>query len=245
MARSPCRRTSTRATGVDQCADPRSRRRIATNTDQGIDPTLEVDSPAGETAAEIIEKLAGSADVPADLSVSNEGTSGATFGGPQGAFMVNWTYIWTNYDASQPEVKDDIGYARYPQSTQGEESRLPYGGIGVGVSEYSRTRTRRCRRSSASPRREPGRERRAHRQHAGQRGRLRLPGTGQDLPPAAARAVPAESRRGGSAHGHAVLERHLRRTPELLAPDRTASTPRPRRTRRQFIEDVLHGRSLL
>ena len=111
---------------------------IAHNTDRGVDLTLEVDSPAGETAAKIIEKLAGSSAAPADLSVSNEGTAGATFGGPQGAFMVNWTYIWTNYDKIQPEVKDDLGFARYPQSTQGKASRPPYGGIGVGVSEYSR-----------------------------------------------------------------------------------------------------------
>ena len=110
---------------------------IATDTDKGVDLTIEVDSPAGETAAKIIEKLAGSTAAPADLSVSNEGTAGATFGGPQGAFMVNWTYIWTNYDATQPEVKDDLAFTRYPQSTEGEESRPPYGGIGVGVSAYS------------------------------------------------------------------------------------------------------------
>ena len=51
--------------------------------------------------------------------------------------MVNWTYIWTNYDATQPEVKDDLAFARYPQSTAGEDSRPPYGGIGLGVSAYS------------------------------------------------------------------------------------------------------------
>ena len=110
---------------------------IATNTQKGVDLTLEVDSPAGETAAKIIEKLAHSAAAPPDLSVSNEGTAGATFGGDKGAFMVNWTYIWTNYDATQPDVKKDIGFARYPASTTGEASRPPYGGIGVGVSEYS------------------------------------------------------------------------------------------------------------
>ena len=110
---------------------------IATDTDKGVDATIEIDSPAGETAAKIIDKLAHSAAAPADLSVSNEGTAGGTFGGPQGAFMVNWTYIWTNYDSTQPEVKKDIGFARYPQSTEGEESRPPYGGIGVGVSAYS------------------------------------------------------------------------------------------------------------
>jgi len=111
---------------------------IATDTDKGIDLKLEVDSPAGETAAGIIEKLAGSPAAPADLSVSTEGTAGGTFGGSQGAFLVNWTYIWTNYDETQPEVKDDLGFARYPQSTEGEESRPPYGGIGVGVSAYSK-----------------------------------------------------------------------------------------------------------
>jgi multiple sugar transport system substrate-binding protein len=110
---------------------------IATDTDKGVDLTLEIDSPAGEAAAQIIEKLAGSSAAPADLSVSNEGTAGATFGGPEGAFMVNWTYIWTNYDATQPEVKDDLGFAMYPESAQGEEARPPYGGIGVGVSAYS------------------------------------------------------------------------------------------------------------
>ena len=111
---------------------------IATNTEKGVNLTLEVDSPAGETAAKIIEKLAGSEAAPADLSVSNEGTAGGTFGGPKGAFMVNWTYIWTNYDATQPEVKKDLGFTRYPQSTQSEAFRPPYGGIGVGVSKYTR-----------------------------------------------------------------------------------------------------------
>jgi multiple sugar transport system substrate-binding protein len=110
---------------------------IATDTEKGINATLEIDSPAGETAAQIIEELAGSPAAPADLSVSNEGTAGGTFGSDQGAFMVNWTYIWTNYDKTQPEVKDDLGFTMYPQSVQGEQARPPYGGIGVGVSEFS------------------------------------------------------------------------------------------------------------
>ena len=58
---------------------------IATDTEKGVDATLEIDSPAGEAAAKIIEKLSGSKAAPADLSVSNEGTAGATFGGPERA----------------------------------------------------------------------------------------------------------------------------------------------------------------
>jgi multiple sugar transport system substrate-binding protein len=110
---------------------------IATDTDKGVDLKLEIDSDAGEKAAAVIRKLARSPAAPADLSVAQEGQAGGTFGSDQGAFMTNWTFIWTNYDGTQPEVKDDLGFARYPQTVAGEESRPPYGGIGVGVSAYS------------------------------------------------------------------------------------------------------------
>jgi multiple sugar transport system substrate-binding protein len=110
---------------------------LATETEKGVDAKLEVKSEPGDVAAGIIQKLADSPAAPADLSVSNEGTAGATFGSDQGAFLNNWTYIWTNYDETQPEVKKDLGFTRYPQSVQGRESRPPYGGIGIGVSEFS------------------------------------------------------------------------------------------------------------
>ena len=55
-----------------------------------------IDSHAGRGRGGIIEKLAGSEAAPADLSVSNEGTARrARSAATQGAFMVNWTYIWT------------------------------------------------------------------------------------------------------------------------------------------------------
>lgn len=110
---------------------------IATDTEDGVDLQLELDSEPAAAAAGVIEKLAGSPAAPSDLSVAQEGQAGGTFGSAQGAFLTNWTYIWTNYDQTQPEVKEDIGYARYPQTVEGEESHPPYGGIGVGVSAYS------------------------------------------------------------------------------------------------------------
>jgi multiple sugar transport system substrate-binding protein len=67
--------------------------------------------------------------------VSNEGTAGTTFGGDEGSFLVNWTYIWGSYGDDQ--LGDDIGFARYPRTVEGEESRPPYGGIGIGVSAFS------------------------------------------------------------------------------------------------------------
>jgi multiple sugar transport system substrate-binding protein len=109
---------------------------IATDTEKGADATIEVDSPAGEDAAGVISELAHSSAAPADMSVAQEGQAGATFGSDVGAFMVNWTYVLTG--AGYPEdVVKDIGYTRYPQTVAGEESRPPYGGIGIGVSAYS------------------------------------------------------------------------------------------------------------
>ena len=110
---------------------------IATDTDKGLDMKLEIDSPAGEKAAAVIEKLAHSPAAPADLSVAQEGQAGSTFGGQQGAFMVNWTYIYNSYEATNKGFNKDIGYTRYPETVQGEASRPPYGGIGLGVSAYS------------------------------------------------------------------------------------------------------------
>jgi multiple sugar transport system substrate-binding protein len=110
---------------------------LVENAEQGVDATLTIDSEEGQVAAGIIEKLSASEAAPADLSVSNEGTAGSTFGGDAGSFLVNWTYIFHNYDETAPDVAQDIGYTRYPQSVEGQESRPPYGGIGIGVSEFS------------------------------------------------------------------------------------------------------------
>ena len=110
---------------------------LVENADQGVDADLTIDSEQGAAAAKVIEKLASSEAAPADLSVSNEGTAGSTFGGDNGSFLVNWTYIFHNYDETDPDVAKDIGYTRYPQTVEGEESRPPYGGIGIGVSEFS------------------------------------------------------------------------------------------------------------
>jgi multiple sugar transport system substrate-binding protein len=110
---------------------------IITDADKGVDATISIDSDAGRAAAAVIEKLAHSSAAPPDLSVSNEGTAGATFGSDAGAFMVNWTYIFHNYDSTAPAVAKDIGYTTYPQTVAGQDARPPYGGIGLGVSAYS------------------------------------------------------------------------------------------------------------
>jgi len=108
---------------------------IATNTERGAEATITINSEAGQAAADVVEGLASSEAAPADLSVSNEGTAATSFSADDGAFMVNWTFIWNNY--GEERLDDDIGFAAYPQTVEGEESAPPYGGIGLGVSAFS------------------------------------------------------------------------------------------------------------
>jgi multiple sugar transport system substrate-binding protein len=107
---------------------------VATDLTQGVDAKIGVDSTAGRQAAAVIRKLAHSAAAPPDLSIAQEGQSESTFASPVGAFLTNWTYI---YSAHHDAMGDDLGYARYPETVAGKPSRPPYGGIGIGVSKYS------------------------------------------------------------------------------------------------------------
>ena len=110
---------------------------IVSDTEAGRDAKVEIDSEAGKAAATVIQRLADSKAAQPDLSVSNEGTSlGFMFppdGGP-GEFMVNWTFAYANY-AENPD-KDDLGWAPYPATVEGKESRPPVGGIAIGVGAY-------------------------------------------------------------------------------------------------------------
>lgn len=122
---------------------------IVTDTEAGRDAKVEIDSDAGRDAATIIKQLADSSAAQADLSVSNEGTSLAGLleskanPGP-GSFVVNWTFVYKNQidaEANGDLVKGatkDLGWARWPATVEGEESRPPIGGIQVGVGAYSK-----------------------------------------------------------------------------------------------------------
>ncbi|HWJ08054.1 MAG TPA: extracellular solute-binding protein [Nocardioides sp.] len=117
---------------------------IVSDTEAGRDAKVDLDSDAGRKAAAIIQKLADSPAAQPDLSVSNEGTSlGQMFPaeGP-GEFMTNWTFVYKNYEPGDgkpttAEQFKDLGWARYPQTVAGEESKPPIGGIDIGVGAYS------------------------------------------------------------------------------------------------------------
>jgi multiple sugar transport system substrate-binding protein len=109
---------------------------LVTDPGAGDNAKVDVNSQAGEAAAKVISDLAHSKAAEPDLSVSTEGTVLAPFATPQGAFQVNWSFIYSNYASDKATLKD-LGWAMYPETVSGQPSRPPYGGIGVGVSSTS------------------------------------------------------------------------------------------------------------
>ena len=150
---------------------------IVKDTEKGADATIDIDADAGTDAAAVIEELAASEAAPADLSVSNEGTAGTDLRrSDEGAFMVNWTYILHNYERRDRRSPRTSATRRYPADGRGR-------GVAAAVrrDRHRRQQVLRARGAGHPGARlpdhpgEPGRQRRAHRQHAVQRGGLRLP----------------------------------------------------------------------
>ena len=117
---------------------------IISDNEAGKDAKIDIDSEAGRDAATVIQKLASSKAAQPDLTTSNEGTSlGQMFAGA-GEFMMNWTFVYQNYkslidtgDITEDDFTD-LGWARYPETVEGEESKPPIGGIDIGVGAFSK-----------------------------------------------------------------------------------------------------------
>ena len=109
---------------------------IIQDASAGEDAKITIDSDAGRSAAKVVSDLAHSKAAEPDLSVSNEGTVLGPFATDQGAFQVNWTFIYANYKADK-NTSSDLGWTRYPETVAGKPSRPPLGGINIGINAAS------------------------------------------------------------------------------------------------------------
>ncbi len=116
---------------------------IVEDADQGADATPSMASPAGNAAADIVDRLAHSSAAPADLTTAGEEEARSLFQSDRGAFMVNWAYV---YAAAKGEVEsgaldqgvvDDIGWARYPRIDDEHPSAPPLGGINLAIGNFT------------------------------------------------------------------------------------------------------------
>ncbi len=117
---------------------------ILTNPEAGADQVeLGLETPAGEAAATIIGTIGKEGLGGPGLPTEDENASLSVFQGDKGSFMVNWPFVWSATQASvddgtlDPSLLDDIGWALYPQVTEGQDSAPPYGGINLGVGAFS------------------------------------------------------------------------------------------------------------
>jgi multiple sugar transport system substrate-binding protein len=117
---------------------------ILANTEEGDDATPSMAGPAGDTAADIVGKLARSSAAPPGLSTATEEEARSTFQGGGGGFMVNWPYVYAAAKSAveagglDQAVVDDIAWARYPRADAAQESKPPLGGINLGIGEFSK-----------------------------------------------------------------------------------------------------------
>jgi len=117
---------------------------IIGNVEAGKNATPEINSPAGDAAAEIVGGLARSSAAPPAMSTATEEEARSAFQGDSGMFMVNWPYVYSaakgdvQSGATDQAVVDDIAWARYPGVKAGEASRPPLGGINLAIGAFTK-----------------------------------------------------------------------------------------------------------
>jgi len=116
---------------------------IVEHADRGADATPTMASPAGDEAADVVDRLSHSSARPADLTTAGEEEARSLFHGPNGGFMVNWPYVYAaakgevDSGALDQSVVDDIGWARYPRTDADHPSAPPLGGINLAIGNFT------------------------------------------------------------------------------------------------------------
>ena len=105
--------------------------------------SIDLDSEAGREAARIMSEIGSQGLGGPGLPTADENATFSIFQGDRGSFMVNWPFVWPAMNGAveagqlDQEVLDDIGWALYPATVEGQDARPPYGGINIGVGAFS------------------------------------------------------------------------------------------------------------
>ena len=110
---------------------------VTADADKSDEIELGLDSDEGRKAAEIISQIGKEGLAGAGLPTADENASMNLFQGDEGAFMVNWPFVWSAIGEANEDLLGDIGWAMYPRVDEDTESAPPVGGINLGVSAFS------------------------------------------------------------------------------------------------------------
>ncbi|MCW4602381.1 extracellular solute-binding protein [Janibacter hoylei] len=96
-----------------------------------------LESEGGKKAAEIIQKVSDEGVGGPAMGSTDETTTLDMFQNEQAGFMVNWPYVYAALKGAEVDWIKDLAWTRYPQTTEGTESKPPLGGIEMGVAQSS------------------------------------------------------------------------------------------------------------
>lgn len=94
-----------------------------------------LDTAEGKAAAEVIQSVAQKGVGGPALGSTDETSALDLFQTEQAGFMINWPYVYAALGGAEVDWIDDIGWAQYPRTVEGKESKPPLGGIEMGVNQ--------------------------------------------------------------------------------------------------------------
>jgi trehalose/maltose transport system substrate-binding protein len=93
--------------------------------------------PSTKAAASIMKRLASTPAADPGLNVAQEGQSDTAFDKGSAAFEINYPFVWSSAQSTNPTVFKHMGYAPFPSITPGTPPRVSIGGYNLAVSAHS------------------------------------------------------------------------------------------------------------
>ncbi|GAA2597897.1 ABC transporter substrate-binding protein [Winogradskya consettensis] len=90
------------------------------------------------TALRVMRQFATAGVTSASFSNSIEDDVRLAFQNGDGAFQLNWPYVYSALQSDAPQLAPNVTWARYPAIDAGTPSRVTIGGSNLAVSAYSR-----------------------------------------------------------------------------------------------------------
>jgi multiple sugar transport system substrate-binding protein len=94
--------------------------------------------PSAKTAAQIMQRLATSPAADPGLNTSEEGPGNDVFDAGTAAFQINYPFVWSGTETTNPTIFKEMGYAPFPEVIPGKAPKVSIGGYNLGVSTHSK-----------------------------------------------------------------------------------------------------------